>query len=92
MVSWNFRQVHLQHVDLMEIPGDQNFKKLKKFQHNRCHDRLQDKQTPPSSCLELIEFETYYIKQHPLLFFLPTKYATVPQHGPFSLHTMLEGP
>ena len=27
-----------------------------------------------------------------LPFFLPTKYAMVPQHGPFSLHTMLDGP
>jgi hypothetical protein len=24
--------------------------------------------------------------------FPPIKYAMVPQHGPFSLHTMLEGP
>ena len=33
---------------------------------------------------------SYYTKSSPL--FLPTKYVMVPQHGPFSLHTMLQGP
>ena len=42
--------------------------------------------------LKLIEFETYYIKPNPPLFFLPTKHAIVSRHGPFSLHTMHEGP
>ena len=32
----------------------------------------------------------YETKSPPL--FPPTTYAMVPQHGPFSLHTMLEGP
>ncbi len=32
----------------------------------------------------------YWTKSSPL--FPSTKYAMVPQHGPFSLHTMLEGP
>ena len=47
---------------------------------------------PPSNSLKLIEFETYYIKPNPPLFFPPTKYTMVPQHGPFSLHTVLEDP
>ena len=51
-----------------------------------------DRWTPPSISLKLIDFETYHMKPNPPLFFPPTKYATVPQHGPFSLHTMLEGP
>ena len=37
-------------------------------------------------------FEIYYIKPDPHLFFPPTKYTMALQHGPFSLHTMLEGP
>ena len=49
--------------------------------------------TPSNNSLKLIEFETCYIKPNPpLFFFLSTKYATVPQHGAFSLDTMLEGP
>jgi hypothetical protein len=39
----------------------------------------------------LIDFETYFTKSNPPLS-PPTKYAIVPRHGPFSLHTMLEGP
>jgi len=41
--------------------------------------------------LKLIKSETYYTKSNPPHFFPPTKYAMVPQYGPFSLHTMLEG-
>ena len=47
---------------------------------------------PPSDSLRLIEFETYCIKPNPPLFFRPTKYEMAPLLGPFSLHTMLEGP
>ena len=32
-------------------------------------DRFQDKQTPPSSPLKLVEFETYCIQPNPPLFF-----------------------
>jgi hypothetical protein len=71
----------------------------KEIQHHRFHDGLhgrfhnifQDNQTPPSNSLKLIEFETYYIDPNPILFLPPTKYAMIPQHDPFSLHTMLEG-
>ena len=86
-------------VGLIEIPGDYEY--LKKYsQHDKFQDGLQgtfqyrfhDKQTPTINYLKLIEFETYYIKPNPPLFFSPTKYAQVPRHGPFSLHTMLEGP
>ena len=49
-------------------------------------------QTPPSNYLKFIEFETYHIKLFYPLFFPPTKYVMVLQHGPFSFHTMREGP
>ena len=69
------------------------------FQHDNYHDILHEifqnkfqDNTPPSCYLKLVEFETYYIKPSPPLLFLPTNYATVLQHGPFSLHTMFEGP
>ena len=53
-------------------------------------DRFQDRQTPPSNSLRLIEFETYnYIKPNPSLFL---RQQMVPHHGPFSIHTMLEDP
>ena len=57
---------------------------------NRFQDKYQDWQTLPSGSLKLVDFETYYINQI-LPSFPPTIYAMVPQHGPFSLHTMLEG-
>ena len=70
------------------------------FQQDRFQDRLQstfqdafqDKQTPPSNSLKLIKYETYYIKPHPPLFFHQQNMQSSPQHGSFSLHTMLEGP
>jgi hypothetical protein len=56
------------------------------------HNIFQGWQAPPIYSPKLRKFETYYIKSNPPSFFLPTKYAMVPQHGPFSLYTMLEGP
>ena len=55
-------------------------------------NRYQDRQTPPSNSLKLIKNwdMLYETKSSPL--FPPTKYAMVPQHGLFSLHTILEGP
>ena len=47
---------------------------------------------PSSSSLKLVGFDTYYIEPNRPLFFPPTEYAMVLQHGPFSLHTMFEGP
>ena len=93
MVSRNFRQSHLlETVKFQETMIFLNF-----FQHDKILDtlqgkfqsRVQDKQTPLGNYLKLIEFETYYFKPNPPLFFWPTKYAMVPQHGPLSLHTML---
>ena len=65
----------------MQIPGDRDFFILFHFFQPNI---FQDRQTSPNDSLKLIEIETYYVK--------PTNYAMVPQHGPFSLHTMLEGP
>ena len=86
MVSRSLRQARLLEVSLTKIPGGHDFF-LIFFQH----DIFQDGQTPPSNALKLIEFETFYIEPNPPFFFLPTKHAMVLQHGPFSLHTMLEG-
>jgi hypothetical protein len=36
--------------------------------HGKFHNRFQDKQTPPSNPLKLIEFEIYYNKPNPLFF------------------------
>lgn len=36
--------------------------------------------------------KTYNERGRAALLFPPTKYAMVPQHGPFSLHTTLENP
>ena len=58
----------------------------------RFQNKFLGRQTPPSNYLKSIDFETYYIKSNPLLFCLPTKHATIPQHGPFSVHTIAYGP
>ena len=98
MVSRNYREAKLQEVGMTQIWGDHDFLifyEQDKFQcifYNRVQDIVRDRQTPPSSYLKLVEFETYYIQPNPPLFFPPTKYAMVLQHGPFSLPTMLEGP
>ena len=88
------RPTDLQEVGLTQILGDRDF--ILFFQQDRFHDKFQlifeDKQTPPSSSLKLVEFGTYYNIPNPPLFFPPIKYAMVPQHDPFSLHTMLEDP
>ena len=55
------------------------------------HDIFLDWQTPQSSSLKLVEFETYYINQI-LPAFSANKICNGLQHDPFSLHTMLEGP
>ena len=72
----------------------------KEFQHDMFLDRLlgnfhnkfQDRQPSPSNYLKLIEFETHESQVQIPPLFPPTKYAMIPQHGMFSLHTMLEGP
>ena len=65
------------------------------FQQDKFQDKFQgkshDRQTPPSSSLKLVDFETYYIKPNPPLLFHEQNMQLVPQHGPFSVHTMLEG-
>ena len=38
-------------------------------QHDKFHNRFQDWKIPPSSSLKLVEFETYYMKPNPPLFF-----------------------
>ena len=98
MVSWNFRDAHLQEVGPTKISGDHDFFNIF-FQRDKNQDKLQCKfldrfqgrQTLPSTSLRLIKFETHYNKSNPPLFFPATKHAMVPQHGPFSLHTLLEG-
>ena len=58
----------------MQISGDHaflNISQLDNFQgefHDIFHNRFHDMQTPPSSCLKLVEFETYYIEPNPPLF------------------------
>ena len=37
--------------------------------HGRFQNRFHDSQTPPSSSLKLVDFETYYIEPNPPLFF-----------------------
>ena len=76
MVYRNLHQAHLQEVGLTQILEDHDFFFFK-FQHDIFEDilqgifqnRFQERQTPPSNSLKLIEFETYYIKPNPSLFF-----------------------
>ena len=62
--------------ELMQIPGDREFlntflqhDKFQDMYHNIFQYRFPDRQTLPSSSLKLVEFETYYIKPNPPLFF-----------------------
>ena len=78
MASWNFRQAHFQEVGLTQISGDHYFFGIFSSMTNcktdcRAYSKIyisQDRLTPPSSSLKLIEFETYCIKPNPPLFFL----------------------
>ena len=79
MVSRNFCQAYLQEVGLTQISGDHDFFNIfehdrfqDKFQgriYNRFYNRFHDRQTPPSSSLKLVDFETYCIKPNPPLLF-----------------------
>ena len=64
MVSWKFR------------PGDHDFffniiptREILGQLQGKFHNRFQERQTPPSNSLQLIEFETLYIKPNSPLFF-----------------------
>ena len=73
MVCRNLHQAYLQEVSLTQISGDHDFLMCFFSQHDifqgRFHNRFQDWQMPPSSSLKLVEFETYYMKPNPPLFF-----------------------
>ena len=78
MVCRNLRHAYLQEVGLTQISGDHDFylfcfffkffSELDKFE-GRFHNKFQDWHIPPSSSLKLVEFETYYMKPNPPLFF-----------------------
>ena len=71
MVCRNLREAYLQEVAMTQISGDHNFFDF--FQHDKFQgifqNRFHDWQIPPSSSLKLVEFEKYYIKSNPPLFF-----------------------
>jgi hypothetical protein len=99
MISWNFRHTHLQEVGLTHIPEDHDFFKI--FFSSMLNFKTITWQIPEQipretnttkyfSHIDRVWDILYQTKPSPL--FPPTKYAMVPQYGPFSLHTMLEGP
>ena len=71
-----FRQTYFEEVGLTQISGDHDFFKYF-FNRKKIHDKFQDTQTPPSSSLKFVEFETYYIEPN-LSFFSANKICNGP--------------
>ena len=93
MVSRNFRHAYLQEVVLTQISGYNifliSFSNMTDF---RADSRIDSKtEFQDRQILSKWWSLRHIILKQILPSFPPTKYATVPQHGPFSLHTMLEG-
>ena len=94
MVSQNLRQAYLQELGLAQMSEDHYFFNIffqhEKFRTNLRADFITYSKTDKFSQIGRVWDILYQTKSSPL--FPPTKYAMVPQHGPFSLYTMLEGP
>ena len=76
MASRNLHQAYLLEVGMTQISEDHDYLNIcfqqDKFQdrfHNGFQYRFHVWQTPPSSSLKLVEFDTYYIKPNPPLCF-----------------------
>ena len=87
-VSWSpiFRYAHLQELGWRKFQETMTYCRANSITNSNIDFKIDKQHQVFLSSWDIL----YWTKSSPLS--PPTKYAMVPQHGPFSLHTMLEGP
>ena len=96
MVSWNFCQAHLHEVGLTRIPGGHEsffstFSSMRDLKTN-CRVDFRTEKHHQVILSNWYSLRHIIFKPNPPLFFRQQNMQWSLQHGPFSLHTMLEGP
>jgi hypothetical protein len=92
MVYRNLRQAQLQEVGMTKIRGYHDFFNIFSNRRDFRTDCRVDSRTDKHHQIILLNWSSlrHIILNQSSPLFPPTKYAMIPQHGPFSLHTMLE--